>query len=164
MSSPFTKGHSTVSKLKNRFSRASSPCSTTPTIKGILKKQTHHPYQQRPTSAIFNKQRPNRFSIQGVPSPNKKRYTVLSTMIMSTNDDNNNNNESLNRRRVRFNKFRDIHETYHKSDYDRTSDMDAVCTRLTAVIATQIKQELNHYKLHEMQVHDSSRIHTHFFL
>jgi hypothetical protein len=148
MSSPFTTSkHSTVSKLKNRFSRASLCTLPNTPVKGILKKQTSH-HQQRPASAIIEtRQRTSA----------KKRYTVLST-ITSTHR----NNHDLTR--VKFNKFVDIHETYAKSEYDRSSDMDAVCTRLTAAIATQIKQELNHYKLHEMQVHDSSRIHTHFFL
>ncbi|KAI8084247.1 uncharacterized protein B0P05DRAFT_448956, partial [Gilbertella persicaria] len=56
---------------------------------------------------------------------------------------------------IRFNKMVDIYETYSKVDYDRSSDSEAVCTRLTAMIATQIKQELNEYKLHEMVVHNS---------
>ncbi|KAI8380869.1 hypothetical protein BD560DRAFT_387421 [Blakeslea trispora] len=65
---------------------------------------------------------------------------------------------------VGFNKMVDVFETYSKEDYDRSSDPDAVCTRLTAIVANQIKQELNYYKLHEMMVHESSRLHTHFFL
>lgn len=203
-SSPFTtssRGHSTVSKLKNRFSRASSLCAL-PTqqpvaIKGILKKQTethhhhHHPHhyqqqqqQQRPNSAIFETTSPrqrkvcanNRFSIHGVPSSNKKRHTVLSTMMTPPKTNHHHHHrqrlpqpsqqlqQQHNVRGVRFNQSVDIHETYAKLDYDRTSDMDAVCTRLTAGIATQIKHELNNYKLHEMQVHDASRKHTHFFL
>lgn len=65
---------------------------------------------------------------------------------------------------VRFHKMVSVRETFSKSEYDRASDPDAVCTRLTPVIAQQIKDELNTYKLHEMKVHESSRGHTHFFL
>ncbi|GAA5814261.1 hypothetical protein MFLAVUS_007755 [Mucor flavus] len=65
---------------------------------------------------------------------------------------------------VRFTKLVSVKETYSKMDYDRGSDLEAVCTRLTPSMAQQIKEELNAYKLHEMQVHEFSRVHTHFFL
>ncbi|KAL9559887.1 hypothetical protein MBANPS3_000212 [Mucor bainieri] len=65
---------------------------------------------------------------------------------------------------VRFSKLVSVRETYSKTDYDRGSDPDAVCTRLTPAMAQQIKEELNAYKLHEMQVHEYSRVHTHFFI
>lgn len=65
---------------------------------------------------------------------------------------------------VRFSKLVSVRETYSKAGYDRGSDPDAVCTRLTPAMAQQIKEELNAYKLHEMQVHEYSRVHTHFFL
>lgn len=65
---------------------------------------------------------------------------------------------------VRFSKLVSVRETYSKADYDRGSDPDAVCTRLTPAMAQQIKEELNAYKLHEMQVHEYSRVHTHFFI
>lgn len=65
---------------------------------------------------------------------------------------------------VRFNKLVSVRETFSKADYDRGSDPDAVCTKLTPAMAQQIKEELNAYKLHEMQVHEYSRAHTHFFL
>lgn len=65
---------------------------------------------------------------------------------------------------VRFSKLVSVRDTYSKIDYDRESDPEAVCTRLTPTMAQQIKEELNAYKLHEMQVHEYSRVHTHFFL
>ncbi|KAI9471896.1 MAG: hypothetical protein EXX96DRAFT_622086 [Benjaminiella poitrasii] len=55
---------------------------------------------------------------------------------------------------VRFTKLVSVRETYSKTDYDRGSDPNAVCSRLTPEIAQQIKEELNCYKLHEMQVHE----------
>lgn len=65
---------------------------------------------------------------------------------------------------IRFNKFLNVHETWSREEYDRSSDPEAVCTKLTAALAQDIKEELNNFKLHEMAVHDSSRINTHFFL
>ncbi|KAG0165878.1 hypothetical protein DFQ28_008176 [Apophysomyces sp. BC1034] len=65
---------------------------------------------------------------------------------------------------VRFAKAVTVRETFSKQDYDRSSDPQAVCTHLTATLAQRIKEELNHYKLQEMHVHQHSRVHTHFFL
>ncbi|KAI8877610.1 hypothetical protein K501DRAFT_337302 [Backusella circina FSU 941] len=68
------------------------------------------------------------------------------------------------KRKVSFAKLVSVRETFSRIDYDRVSDPYAICNRLTPVIAQQIKEELNAYKLHEMQVHEYSRIHTHFFI
>lgn len=179
--------HSTVSRIKDRFSRTPSlgtlPISVpAPPIKGILKKHstkttTMRPPLPRPNSVILSadsllpqqklkRGSTARFSVYSNNQNTKKRYTVLSMM----NNPNKRKSQPLNLpqqqggRVLRFNKLVDIHETYAKGDYDRSSDPDAVCTRLTATIATQIKQELNYFKHYEMIVHDSSRIHTHYFL
>jgi hypothetical protein len=69
-----------------------------------------------------------------------------------------------NNKGVQFTKLVSVRETWSKQDYDRGSDPEAVCSRLTPAMAQQIKEELNAYKLHEMQVHEYSRAHTHFFL
>ncbi|KAG1444745.1 hypothetical protein G6F56_010169 [Rhizopus delemar] len=65
---------------------------------------------------------------------------------------------------VRFAKSVSTQDTYSKTDYDRQSDPEAVCVSLTPLMAQMIKEELNAYKLHEMQVHEQSKIHTHFFI
>jgi hypothetical protein len=72
--------------------------------------------------------------------------------------------KSHHKRKVSFAKLVSVRETFSRIDYDRVSDPYAICNRLTPVIAQQIKEELNAYKLHEMQVHEYSRIHTHFFI
>lgn len=54
-----------------------------------------------------------------------------------------------------------IYHTFHAEVYDRRSE-PATCNRLTPQLAQQIKDELNGYKMEEMDVHPSSRIHTHF--
>jgi hypothetical protein len=65
---------------------------------------------------------------------------------------------------VRFTKSVLVQETFSQVDYDRGSDPDAICMKLTPLMAQIIKEELNAYKLHEMQVHEKSKIHTHFFI
>ncbi|GAN06999.1 hypothetical protein MAM1_0144c06489 [Mucor ambiguus] len=185
--------HSTVSRIKNRFSRTPSlgtlPMSVpVPPIKGILKKQTNaatstkptktmRPSLSRPASALLpaNPRQPHqprkkrwsttRFSVYSSNPHTKKRYSVFSVM----NSDKR-RSQPLQQTliptesgRVHFNMYLDVQETYAKGDYDRSSDPDAVCNRLTAVTATQIKRELNYFKLHEMEVHDYSREYTHFF-
>ncbi|KAI9300597.1 hypothetical protein BJ944DRAFT_272800 [Cunninghamella echinulata] len=64
---------------------------------------------------------------------------------------------------IRFDKMVQVHSTYSQKDYNRQSDPEAICTRLNAQLAFQIKQELNFYKNTEMPVHQDSRIYTHFF-
>ncbi|KAI9310242.1 hypothetical protein BX666DRAFT_1829287, partial [Dichotomocladium elegans] len=51
-----------------------------------------------------------------------------------------------------------VRETFSRYEYDRAADPKAVCTRLTPAMAQYIKQELNMYKLHEMHVHQQSRV------
>ncbi|KAA8907629.1 hypothetical protein TRICI_004920 [Trichomonascus ciferrii] len=54
-----------------------------------------------------------------------------------------------------------IYDTYDRSDYDRRAEL-ATCNRLTPILAQQIKEELNNFKM-EMDIHADSRIYTHFF-
>ncbi|KAK7740573.1 bud neck involved protein [Cytospora paraplurivora] len=56
-----------------------------------------------------------------------------------------------------------FHDTWHSQEYDRRSEI-ATCNRLTPMLAQQIKEELNNFKMQqEMEVHESSKIYTHFF-
>ncbi|KAI7888486.1 uncharacterized protein EV154DRAFT_447829 [Mucor mucedo] len=161
-----TSNYST--KSSNRHSCGLSTASFTnkrsskPTdVKSCLKKRqpVNNP---RPTSAIDFKKN-NRWSSRlSMVSPNKKRFSQMilkkkksSTDLFTTVETN---------KGIRFNKFLNVHETWSREEYDRSSDPEAVCTKLTAALAQDIKEELNDFKLHEMAVHDSSRINTHFFL
>jgi hypothetical protein len=63
---------------------------------------------------------------------------------------------------VQFSKSPSIHSTYSKFQYDRQTDQWATCLNLSLDVAGAIKDELNTYKMTEMQVHEESRIHTHF--
>lgn len=67
-------------------------------------------------------------------------------------------------RRIQFCTTIQIHETFSAGDYDRRCDNNATCQKLTPMMAMKIKQELNEYKLSEMEVHVESRQYTHFFL
>lgn len=74
-----------------------------------------------------------------------------------------------------------FHETWPSGEYDRRGDI-ATCNRLTPLLAQQIKEELNNFKMvrnllppslrreldpvltmtQEMEVHETSKIYTHF--
>ncbi|KAI8638735.1 hypothetical protein BD408DRAFT_422607 [Parasitella parasitica] len=67
-------------------------------------------------------------------------------------------------RRIQFCSTIQVHETFSAADYDRRCDNNATCQKLTPLVAMKIKQELNEYKLTDMEVHVESRQYTHFFL
>lgn len=75
-----------------------------------------------------------------------------------------------------------FHDTWPSGEYDRRGEI-ATCNRLTPMLAQQIKEELNSFKMvsqscgmgrpeelgyanlkrQEMEVHETSKIYTHFF-
>ncbi|KAF2277215.1 uncharacterized protein EI97DRAFT_449929 [Westerdykella ornata] len=64
-------------------------------------------------------------------------------------------------RTITFSPKVQCHEAWSSADYDRRGDI-ATCNRLTPMLAQQIKEELNSFKM-EMEVHELSKPHTHFF-
>ncbi|KAF2622559.1 hypothetical protein BU25DRAFT_352090 [Macroventuria anomochaeta] len=64
-------------------------------------------------------------------------------------------------RNITFSPRIQFHDAWSPHDYDRRGDI-ATCNRLTPMLAQQIKEELNSFKM-EMEVHESSKPHTHFF-
>ncbi|KAI9709095.1 MAG: bud neck involved protein [Bogoriella megaspora] len=64
-------------------------------------------------------------------------------------------------RNISFSPRIQFHEVYAAQEYDRRGEI-ATCNRLTPVLAQQIKEELNSFKM-EMEVHEMSKPHTHFF-
>ncbi|KAJ8501760.1 hypothetical protein ONZ45_g12024 [Pleurotus djamor] len=56
-----------------------------------------------------------------------------------------------------------VYDTFSATMYDRRSE-PATWSRLTPALAQRIKEELNSYKMEEMEVHAASRIHTQFFV
>ncbi|KAF2431583.1 hypothetical protein EJ08DRAFT_181229 [Tothia fuscella] len=67
----------------------------------------------------------------------------------------------LSSRNISWNPKVQFHEVYTANEYDRRGEI-ATCNRLTPMLAQQIKEELNSFKM-EMEVHEASKPHTHFF-
>ncbi|KAI8099482.1 uncharacterized protein BX664DRAFT_354897 [Halteromyces radiatus] len=121
-----------------------SPSSSSSYREGILK--TPQPEEEEEESS----------SILG-----KRQMTSSPSSI--TTFHHNNNKKKKRMPVIRFDKMVQIHATYSQQDYNRQSDPDAICTRLNATLAHQIKQELNLFKTTEMPIHEQSRVYTHFF-
>ncbi|GAA5922201.1 hypothetical protein JCM3775_003528 [Rhodotorula graminis] len=66
-------------------------------------------------------------------------------------------------RRIVFASNLSVHTTWPAAIYDRRAE-PATCNRLTPQLAQQIKEELNSFKMEEMDVHPASRKLTHFFV
>ncbi|RDB24669.1 hypothetical protein Hypma_008207 [Hypsizygus marmoreus] len=66
-------------------------------------------------------------------------------------------------KRLAFASNLSVYDTFPASVYDRRSE-PATWSRLTPALAQRIKEELNSYKMEEMEVHAASRIHTQFFV
>ena len=60
-------------------------------------------------------------------------------------------------KRLAFANNLSIYDTFSANVYDRRSE-PATWSRLTPALAQKIKEELNSYKMEEMEVHSSSRI------
>ncbi|KAM5481003.1 bud neck involved protein [Microsporum canis] len=69
--------------------------------------------------------------------------------------------QSTTGRNISFSPRIQFHDTWPSGEYDRRGDV-ATCNRLTPLLAQQIKEELNTFKM-EMEVHESSKVYTHFF-
>ncbi|GAA5876639.1 hypothetical protein JCM3774_006011 [Rhodotorula dairenensis] len=65
------------------------------------------------------------------------------------------------KRRIVFASSLSVHTTWPANIYDRRAE-PATCNRLTPLLAQQIKEELNSFKMEEMHVHPLSRRLTHF--
>ncbi|PPJ61349.1 hypothetical protein CBER1_09589 [Cercospora berteroae] len=64
-------------------------------------------------------------------------------------------------RNISFSPRIQFHDVWSSTEYDRRGEI-ATCNRLTPMLAQQIKEELNTFKM-EMEVHELSKPHTHFF-
>ncbi|KAK3725508.1 bud neck involved protein [Vermiconidia calcicola] len=64
-------------------------------------------------------------------------------------------------RNISFSPRIQFHDVWSSTEYDRRGEV-ATCNRLTPMLAQQIKEELNTFKM-EMEVHEQSKPHTHFF-
>ncbi|KAF3940121.1 hypothetical protein ABW19_dt0209096 [Dactylella cylindrospora] len=62
---------------------------------------------------------------------------------------------------VSFSQKLTFYDTWTSGEYDRRGEI-STCNKLTPALAQQIKEELNSFKM-EMEVHENSRVYTHFF-
>ncbi|TVY47672.1 Protein BNI4 [Lachnellula occidentalis] len=69
--------------------------------------------------------------------------------------------QGSSKRNATFSPRIQFHDTWPSGEYDRRGEI-ATCNRLTPMLAQQIKEELNTFKM-EMEVHENSKIYTHFF-
>ncbi|PWW80156.1 hypothetical protein C7212DRAFT_349624 [Tuber magnatum] len=108
---------------------------------------------QRPSSS---KQRSDSLRIEGddyfMSSP---RFPAGSSNSAPTSP------ASMSRYNVSFSPRITFHDTWPSGEYDRRGEI-ATCNRLTPMLAQQIKEELNTFKM-EMDVHEESKVYTHFF-
>jgi hypothetical protein len=88
---------------------------------------------------------------------------VLSTLLTTSNHLPRSATAPHQVKKITFAGNLSIYDTFASSVYDRRSE-PATCNRLTPALAQRIKEELNSYKMEEMEVHAASRIHTHFFV
>ncbi|KAJ5241564.1 uncharacterized protein N7469_003155 [Penicillium citrinum] len=68
--------------------------------------------------------------------------------------------QSVAGRNIAFSPRIQFHDTWPSGEYDRRGDI-ATCNRLTPLLAQQIREEINNFKM-EMEVHENSKIYTHF--
>ncbi|TFY81795.1 hypothetical protein EWM64_g2218 [Hericium alpestre] len=66
-------------------------------------------------------------------------------------------------KRLAFASNLSVYDTFPATVYDRRSE-PATWSRLTPALAQRIKEELNSFKMEEMEVHAASRVHTQFFV
>jgi len=104
-----------------------------------------------PEKAIFNH-----------PNFNSSAPT-LSTMVNPNSLTLTHRSATAPAKRLVFANNLSVYDTFSSSVYDRRSE-PATWSRLTPALAQRIKEELNSYKMEEMEVHAASRIHTQFFV
>ncbi|KAJ5994783.1 hypothetical protein N7481_001760 [Penicillium waksmanii] len=68
--------------------------------------------------------------------------------------------QSVAGRNIAFSPRIQFHDTWPSGEYDRRGEI-ATCNRLTPLLAQQIREEINNFKM-EMEVHENSKIYTHF--
>ncbi|PCH33166.1 hypothetical protein WOLCODRAFT_21798 [Wolfiporia cocos MD-104 SS10] len=89
---------------------------------------------------------------------------ALSTMLTSTNPPTlSTRSATAPTKRLAFASNLSVYDTFPATVYDRRSE-PATWSRLTPALAQRIKEELNSYKMEEMEVHAASRVHTQFFV
>ncbi|KAI8810696.1 hypothetical protein BJ742DRAFT_747436 [Cladochytrium replicatum] len=76
--------------------------------------------------------------------------------------DRPNEDNPIVRRALEFNETVEVVTTFRKSEYNRKPDSNATFRKLTPSMKVHIREELNAYKKHEMEVHEQSLRNTCF--
>ncbi|OCK85036.1 hypothetical protein K432DRAFT_343883 [Lepidopterella palustris CBS 459.81] len=116
--------------------------------------QTDTPRSSAPSTPNDDHSRSVHVHINGEDYFGGSRLPNMSTRSLPSTPHSSNRNISFSPR-IQF------HDAWSSSEYDRRGDI-ATCNRLTPMLAQQIKEELNSFKM-EMEVHELSKPHTHFF-
>ena len=159
--------------------------------KGILKRSSTSSPQSspiiRPQGAAFTDGQVTVSPASSMPgTPRDERHSHSLTSTNSSSDYFSRANGSAARsmpstpqssRNISFSPRIQFHDVWSSTEYDRRGDI-ATCNRLTPMLAQQIKEELNTFKMvrlpylterfrltipQEMEVHEQSKPHTHFF-
>ncbi|KAI7874582.1 hypothetical protein K492DRAFT_240771 [Lichtheimia hyalospora FSU 10163] len=96
--------------------------------------------------------------------PTPPRTPTISSNVSTVSSLSSSSSASGKKKKIQFYPTIQVHETFSSSEYDRRCDTEATCQKLTPTLAVKIKQELNEYKLTDMEVHVESRRYTHFLL
>ncbi|EFX00052.1 hypothetical protein CMQ_7054 [Grosmannia clavigera kw1407] len=88
-------------------------------------------------------------------------YFVSALRLRQGSRSGNSTPQGSMRRNATFSPRIVFYDTWPSQEYDRRGEV-ATCNRLTPMLAQQIKEELNSFKM-EMEVHENSKIYTHFF-
>ncbi|KAK5128803.1 hypothetical protein LTR85_000136 [Meristemomyces frigidus] len=105
-------------------------------------------------------------SVPSTPKDGAARSTSLngdyfSQRLQATMTKSMPNTPNGSARNISFSPRIQFHDAWSSTEYDRRGEI-ATCNRLTPMLAQQIKEELNTFKM-EMEVHEMSKPHTHFF-
>ncbi|TID17998.1 hypothetical protein E2P81_ATG10968 [Venturia nashicola] len=125
--------------------------------KGILKRSNT-------ASPVGSRQEDTPVDVPGTPEADKieRDYFIATTRLANASTcslPDRPGHASI--RNISWNPKVSFHDVHSPNEYDRRGDI-ATCNRLTPVLAQQIKEELNSFKM-EMEVHEESKPHTHFF-
>lgn len=139
----------------------------------------HHPHPHQPSPSSTPALPPLSFmsdsaadSMDSNPSPQAEKTIfshsnssapVLSAAFSSNPPTLAHRSATAPVKRLTFASNLSVYDTFPPSVYDRRSE-PATWSRLTPALAQRIKEELNSYKMEEMEVHAASRIHTQFFV
>lgn len=130
---------------------------TSKQLKSILKKRPERSVLEDMNILIGRSMDPSIVATQ----QNLKRAQLLNAMENLMRDRPTINDESV-QKVIHFNESVEVLPTFRKSEYSRRPDINSTFKHLTPQLKMQIREELNEYKKHEMQVHESSLRNTLF--